>query len=228
MTESEWDDELPGDLRALLADPAFWEDPSPETELAVLALIADAAAAAASAPPAPASIDQPIPVAPRANATVTHLESARSRRRVLSPLALAAAVAVLAGAVGLGFAAGRSGDDDTTAVASATFGGTVVAESGDLDGQVRLGRSDSGWRIDLQVTGLPRRADGDFYEAWLKDADGVLVSIGTFNEGADVVLWAGVSPELFTTLTITRETADGDPTSSGDLVVAVPLRALDS
>ncbi len=92
---------------------------------------------------------------------------------------------------------------------------------------MRLGRTDSGWRIDLDLSGLPRRADGDFYETWLKNADGVLVSVGTFNEGADVVLWAGVSPELFTTLTITRESADGDPTSSGDLVVAVPIRPLD-
>ena len=43
--------------------------------------------------------------------------------------------------------------------------------------------------------------------------------IGTFNEGEDVVLWAGVSPLEFTTLTVTRERADGDQESSGDRVL---------
>ena len=43
----------------------------------------------------------------------------------------------------------------------------------------------------------------------------MLVSIGTFNEGADVVLWAGVPPSEFSTMTVTAEVADGDPASSG-------------
>ena len=43
--------------------------------------------------------------------------------------------------------------------------------------------------------------------------------IGTFNEGRDVTLWAGVSPEDFTTLTVTRELADGDQASSGETVL---------
>jgi len=47
----------------------------------------------------------------------------------------------------------------------------------------------------------------------------VLVPIGTFNEGRNVRLWAGVSPKLFATLTVTREQADGDQTSSGEKVL---------
>ena len=43
--------------------------------------------------------------------------------------------------------------------------------------------------------------------------------IGTFNEGREVTLWAGVSPKLFPTLTITREQADGDQASSGEKVL---------
>jgi hypothetical protein len=73
----------------------------------------------------------------------------------------------------------------------------------------------SGWRIDLDATGLDRLADGRFYEAWLLDTDGTLVPVGTFNEGRDVTLWAGVSPHDFATLTVTRERADGDQASSG-------------
>jgi hypothetical protein len=48
----------------------------------------------------------------------------------------------------------------------------------------------------------------------------VLVPIGTFNESRKVTLWAGVSPKLFSTLTVTREQADGDQTSSGEKVLA--------
>jgi hypothetical protein len=47
----------------------------------------------------------------------------------------------------------------------------------------------------------------------------VLVPIGTFNEGRNVTLWAGVSPTLFSTLTVTREQADGDQTSSREKVL---------
>ena len=77
----------------------------------------------------------------------------------------------------------------------------------------------SGWRIELNATGLPRLAGGRFYEAWLRDGAGVLVPVGTFNQGPKVTLWAGVSPTSFTTLTVTRERADGDQASSGEKVL---------
>ena len=80
-------------------------------------------------------------------------------------------------------------------------------------------KSDSGWEIKLNVTGLPRLDNGRFYQGWLRNADGVLVPIGTFNEGSDVVLWSGVSPEAFPTMTITQEQADGDQDSSGRRVL---------
>ena len=43
--------------------------------------------------------------------------------------------------------------------------------------------------------------------------------VGTFNEGVHVTLWSGVSPETFTTLTVTRERNDGDQASSGEKVL---------
>ncbi len=67
--------------------------------------------------------------------------------------------------------------------------------------------------------GFPASTDGRFYEAWLRNAAGVLVPIGTFNEGQNVTLWAGVSPKDFATLTVTREQADGDQASSGEKVL---------
>jgi RES domain-containing protein len=72
---------------------------------------------------------------------------------------------------------------------------------------------------ELDATGLPCLAGGRFYEAWPRNPAGVLVPIGTFNEGRNVTLWAGVSPKLFSTLTVTREQADGDQTSSEEKVL---------
>jgi hypothetical protein len=86
-------------------------------------------------------------------------------------------------------------------------------------GTATLTKTTSGWRIELDATGLPRLADGPFYEAWLKNAADILVPVGTFNEGRHVTLWAGVSPKEFTTLTVTREQADGDQASSGKKVL---------
>ena len=86
-------------------------------------------------------------------------------------------------------------------------------------GEATLTKTTSGWRIELDATGLPRLDSGRFYEGWLRDAAGVLVPIGTFNEGKRVTLWAGVSPTEFTMLTVTRERADGDQTPSGEKVL---------
>jgi hypothetical protein len=52
----------------------------------------------------------------------------------------------------------------------------------------------------------------------------VLVPIGTFNDGRNVTLWAGVSPASYTVLTVTREQADGNQASSGQKVLAGPVR----
>jgi hypothetical protein len=92
-------------------------------------------------------------------------------------------------------------------------------------GDASLTRTPSGWRIDLHATGLPRLAGARFYEAWLRSPAGVLVPIGTFNDGRNVTLWAGVSPVSFPTLTVTREQADANQASSGEKVLVGPVRA---
>src|SRR5215212_270038 len=127
-----------------------------------------------------------------------------------------AAAAVLA--VGIAVGVQQLNGDEEGPVFAAAMSGTEL--SPDASGDVTLTKTTSGWRIELHATGLPRRADGEFYQAWLKDADGNLVPIGTFNEGMDVVLWAGVPPTAFPIVTITQEVADGDQASSG-LVVLV-------
>ena len=135
------------------------------------------------------------------------------RRIVLiGAVATVAAVGAAALAVGLGIGSSTSGERFRTAL-------TATELVPDAGGEATLTRTSSGWRIELDVTGLPPLAHGRFYEAWLRNRAGVLVPVGTFNAGRKVTLWAGVSPRTFTTLTVTRERADGDQASSGEKVL---------
>jgi Anti-sigma-K factor rskA, C-terminal len=131
----------------------------------------------------------------------------------------AAATGVLAVAIGLAvFNSGSSGARLHLALAP-----TELVPG--ADGRATLTKTSSGWRIELDASGLPRLESGRFYEAWLRDTAGRLVPIGTFNEGRNVTLWAGVSPKDFTTLTVTRERADGDQASSGEKVLVGTVSA---
>ena len=147
----------------------------------------------------------------------TRIEARRRSRRVRAPrrfvLATSAVTAVLAVAIGVAVL-----DEDNSAPRFHTaLAPTYLVPA--ASGEATMTKTSSGWRIDLRATGLPRREGRDFYEAWLRNAAGVLVPIGTFNDGRDVTLWAGVSPKSFTTLTVTREQADGDQASSGQKVL---------
>lgn len=140
-----------------------------------------------------------------------HASTTRAPRRLV--VGAAAAAVVAAAAVGA-FALGSGGSQ---AGFSTALAATSIAPG--AEGTATLTRQPSGWRVHLRATGLPRLVDGAFYEAWLRNGAGVLVPIGTFNDGRDVTLWAGVPPTDFTTLTVTRERADGDESSSGEKVL---------
>jgi anti-sigma-K factor RskA len=132
------------------------------------------------------------------------------RLRIVVP-ATAAAVALTVALVAI-IGSGTSAQRFHAALAATTL-------TPGASGNATLTKTTSGWRIELHASGLPRRDNGLFYEAWLKNSADVLVPIGTFNEGENVTLWAGVSPKKFTTLTVTRERADGNQASSGDKVL---------
>jgi uncharacterized protein len=87
------------------------------------------------------------------------------------------------------------------------------------EGTADVTPEESGLRIELNATGLPRRDNGEFYQAWLRNDDGQTIPIGTFHDGNDVVLWAGVSLKDYPELTITQETADNNQASSGNKVL---------
>lgn len=198
------------ELRALLSDETLWAMPAPELEDAIVAsIVAEAAEHPPAVPSGRAAAHEPEP--PPAPATVTSLAEHRARRLRVAVSAAAAVIVLAAGGV---FLATRSEESaGTAAVLNPT---DLIPDAG---GTVHVKRFESGWRIMLDATGLPRLDDGEFYQAWLKNDAGVLIPIGTFNEGADVVLWAGASPVDFPTITVTREQADGDQASSGQRVL---------
>lgn len=123
----------------------------------------------------------------------------RRRRRVpWLPVLAAAAVAVVLGVVVL---AGRSGGQ-AYRVALAGPGTT---------GTATLTRTPSGWRVELRAPALPRRDQGRYYEAYMVDGAGDRVSLGTFNDGRHVTLWAGVGPRSHPGFVVTAATAGGPP-----------------
>jgi Anti-sigma-K factor rskA len=152
------------------------------------------------------------------------VEAQRSTRMVRAPRRLAlggvAAAAVAAAAVVAVVVSGGSGSPGTRL--QAALGPTPLAPG--AGGQATLTRTWSGWRIQLDAAGLPRLEGDHFYEAWLRSSKGELVPIGTFNEGRNVTLWAGVSPLTYKVLTVTRERADGNEASSGQKVLVGPVR----
>jgi Anti-sigma-K factor rskA len=145
------------------------------------------------------------------------VEAQRPVRRVRVPrrVVLIGAPAIVALAVGIGLVVfGSSTSSERFHVALAATELVPGAK-----GEATLTKTASGWRIELDAAGLPRLGGRRFYEAWLRNSAGVLVPIGTFNEGREVTLWAGVSPKVFPTLSVTREQADGDQASSGEKVL---------
>ncbi len=180
------------ELRAVLGDTSTWSEPPPELEDQVVAAIV------AEARHSPPVVD------------LAAVRESRRRRAVgLGAALLAAAAAVLAFAV---FGPSRDRPDFSMSLQA-----TDLAP--DARGHVDLTKTQSGWRVELDATGLPRLDNGQFYEAWLKSDTNLLVPIGTFNEGKKVTLWAGVPVTEYRTLTVTIEATDNNQATSGKRVL---------
>jgi hypothetical protein len=154
------------------------------------------------------------------------IEAQRRGRGAEAPRRLlvigAAATAVLAVAIGLSVLRSDKSPEQFRAALAPT---ALLPEA---RGDATLTKTSSGWRIELEATGLPRLEKGRYYQAWLRDTAGVLVPIGTFNEGRNVTLWAGVPPTDFATVSVTREQADGDQSSSGQKLLVGTVDTGDS
>ena len=189
------------ELRALLADPAVWAEPDAALEDRVVSAITTEASQRPG---------RPVASRPRARS--------RSRGWTLAVVGVAAAALI---AVAVTFSLRSTGSSSPQF--SMALAATDLAPG--AKGDATLTKTNSGWRIELDASGLPRLDGGRFYQAWLRNAAGVLVPVGTFNEGQKVTLWAGVSPVDFPTLTVTQEQADGDQASSGQRVLVGTVNA---
>jgi hypothetical protein len=190
------------ELRGLLRAPAMWEQPDPGLEDRVVAAIADEAQARTSS----ARVGRPA-----------------FRRRLVLRRPAFAIVGGLAAAAAIVIAVSQNGNPPAPQRLAMIVSGTALAPG--AHGSATLTKTSSGWRIALSATGLPRLANGRFYEAWLKNAAGVLVPVGTFNDARHVTLWAGVPPPEFPILTVTRQRANGNPASSGERVLTGTIPA---
>ncbi len=191
-------------LRKALADPAVWAEPDPELQERIVNAIASA-----DERPSEAAQDTEAsePTADRDNVV-------RLRTRRISYAILGAAAAVV---LAIGLAIGLTSQGSEPVEYAASLRGTELAPQ--ASGEVTLTQTDGGWKIQLHADGLPRRDNGAYYEAWLKNDAGILVPVGTFNQPDDVTLWAGVPPSSYPTLTITRQMANGNQDSSGQVVL---------
>src|SRR5262245_20059850 len=199
LADGSLDPERSAVLREQVADSPELADRLAEQERAVS--LSRSAAAEVEAPPA----------------LRARIEAQRRPRRARAPrgfiLAGAAVAAVLVVAIGITFIESGSSPERF----QSALGPTRLLPA--ANGKATLTKTPSGWRIQLSATGLPRLENGRFYQAWLRNSSGLLVPVGTFNDGRHVTLWAGVSPKDFSTMTITRERADGDQGSSGQKVL---------
>ena len=219
------------ELRALLSSPELWEEPDPALEDRVVAAIEQEAAArprpAAAARPRPAAAARrrpaapapaPRAVAPEPGPAVPEpgRQAFRLRDLFRRPVyGVAAAAAVVAVAVVIGVSVSSSGPSPLQF--GMVVSGTPLAPG--AHGSATATKSNSGWQIKLSATGLPHLENGRYYQAWLENAAGILVPVGTFNDARTVTLWSGVPVTQYRTLTVTQQRAGAGPASSGRRVL---------
>jgi hypothetical protein len=190
-------------LADLLADPSTWVEPRTSLEDDVVRAVVHAGSGLHVAP-------EP-PVAP----------AARWHRRVAIIGGAAAAAVVLFALFAGVFVRHTKARLDYDAQLSAT----ALAPGAHASAGVM--HSSAGFRVVLDAHDLAPLPAGHYYEAWLKNTQGVGVPIGTFSSSQEyVTLWAGASPDAFPIISVTIEAADNDQASSGQTVLVGQLRAV--
>ncbi len=178
-----------------------------------------------SAPPVPASPPRPAGPAHRAQTLPPlRVPTARPRRaRVLSVVAACAAAVLVVGGVAFGLDARRTGSDP--APPAVATGRSVdlrpVPGSGSGSGRVTMADATGpGTEMTISV-GLAPAGAGQFYYAWLLDADSKkMLPLGVVSTGGKTRF--DVSADLvkrYHTVDISLEADDGDPVHSATSVL---------
>lgn len=194
-------------LRVLLASPDLWSEPPGGLLDQITASIGRERTVLAGPPPAAVTWTA-------ASVANTARKDGRRRAWVRRPAGAAVAALLAAAAVVIGIVVTRG--PVTTDVALA---GTRLAPA--ASAVAKLHATPSGLAIELDVAGLPPSPPGSYYQAWMKGPHG-LVTIGTFHMRGGpgtVELWSAVSLAGYPTITVTREPEDGNPASSGQVML---------
>ena len=106
---------------------------------------------------------------------------------------------------------------------------TATALAPDAGGEVRVEEVGENFQVELEVWGMPKLKEDEYYEMWYYAEDGGRISCGTFRARSEdrttVNLTAPASAEIYPEIEITREPDDGDPRSSGEEVLEGRLRS---
>lgn len=196
---------LDAEIVALLADESMWQTPSADLGDRIADAVASEAGVEAAEP---------------LDSNVVGI----TRRSWIGPALLGAAAAFLLLIGGVVVLSAISGSEDQDVVSAELISTGLIA---DVEGTIEITEVQSGLRIDLEATGLPRRDGGAFYEGWLRTSNDRLIPVGTFHGGEGVIMWAGIELDDVVAFTITIEESAGptDPGqgSSGEVVLRVAL-----
>ncbi|HEU4543231.1 MAG TPA: anti-sigma factor [Jiangellaceae bacterium] len=191
---------LPDRILAILRQEELWVDPPADLEDRTLAALR-------------AERDN------RSTSTVDELAVARerrSRRQRWAAMLVAGAAAVAFGAVATVAITGNNKPESTLVI----LAGTELEPN--AAGRANIVPMDSGFEIELDISGLPPAPAGSYYQGWLRNEDGDAVTIGTFHgrEGTDdIILWSGVDIADYSALTVTIQQEGAGAESSGRVVL---------
>ncbi|MEZ0163414.1 anti-sigma factor [Kineococcus sp. LSe6-4] len=207
------------DVEALAPPAGTWDRIARETGVGAATLTAPAPEAVPASGPASGPTSGPVPAG--------HPRVRRPADRAWPAVAAAAVVGLLVGggAGVLGTRLSSAGEPAaaarTVAVSSATLrppGGTTEGADGP-GGSAEVAEEDGTVRLHLRVHGVVAPEDG-YLEAWLLDADGGMVSLGTVaGDDTTVTVPTGLDLTRFAVVDVSREPLDGDPGHSSDSVL---------
>ena len=153
------------------------------------------------------------------------------RRGGVAPWLATAAAVLVAFALGVGVARSLDSSDDAveTATGDVEFDGAMTGPAGErAQAELQVTAIGIGRVVDLSTDVLPILPTGEFYEVWFVGAEDSpttpnRISAGTFHPDPDgrsrVRFAAAVNPELYPVVEITSEQGDGNPLSSGRIVL---------
>ena len=137
--------------------------------------------------------------------------------------ASAAAALIVVAVLGVGLLRAIGGDASAGVPLAAT---ALAPEAG---GEIRVKEVGENFRVELEVWGMPKLKEDEYYEMWYYAEGDGRISCGTFRAGPEghttVNLTAPATARNYPEIEITRELDDGDPRASGEEVLEGNLRS---